>query len=334
MTGAAAVSRSKLSSTSSTRWPARSSIEHLERRPGAALDDPDRPGDRARDEHRVVDRLERDEERPVGEVAGRPRAASSIAKRVLPIPPGPVTVSSRAVPSRRRASASSRSRPTNVVTGRSAGCSGRASSVRSGGKSVGSPSMTSWLSRSGSGKSRSRYVPRSRQVDPGRQRLADEPAGRRRDDDLAAVPGGRDPGGAVDVDPDVALVAPGRPRRCGGPSGPGPVRPSGQSAAGQPALAVDRRPDRLGGAREDDEERVALGALLQTAVGLERGPEDRPVAGQQGCRVALGPDLLLEPARALDVAEQEGDRPARARSVLGHRRCRSPVSRVSDDALR
>ena len=91
--------------------------------------------------------------------------ASSMAKRVLPMPPGPVTVNRRAVVSSRRASASSRSRPTNVVseTGR---LFGRASTVRRAGKSAARPSMTSWLRRSGSGKSRRRKAPRSRQVTP------------------------------------------------------------------------------------------------------------------------------------------------------------------------
>jgi hypothetical protein len=45
------------------------------------------------------------------------RAAASSARRVLPTPPGPVSVSSRAPRSRRLTSASSRSRPTKLVSG-------------------------------------------------------------------------------------------------------------------------------------------------------------------------------------------------------------------------
>jgi hypothetical protein len=49
---------------------------------------------------------------------GSRRAASSRASRVLPLPPGPVRVSSRAPASRRSRSASSRSRPTKPVSWR------------------------------------------------------------------------------------------------------------------------------------------------------------------------------------------------------------------------
>jgi hypothetical protein len=40
-----------------------------------------------------------------------------------------------------------------------------------------------------------------------RQRTADERGRRRREEDLAAVAGRADPGGAVDVEPDVPLLA-------------------------------------------------------------------------------------------------------------------------------
>ena len=43
-------------------------------------------------------------------------AASCRLKRVLPVPPGPVSVSSRVVASRRLASATSRARPTKLVS--------------------------------------------------------------------------------------------------------------------------------------------------------------------------------------------------------------------------
>ena len=91
--------------------------------------------------------------------------ASSIANRVLPIPPGPVIVMSRAVRSRLPAAVSSGSRPTNDVTGLGR-LFGRASIVRRTGKSVMRPSTSSWLSRSGSGKSRRRNAPRSRHATP------------------------------------------------------------------------------------------------------------------------------------------------------------------------
>ena len=84
------------------------------------------------------------------------------ARRVLPVPPNPVAVTSR-TSSRRISSAMSRSscsRPTNGVS-----CVGRFvglwSSVFSGGNVGGSPSPTNWNKRCGSARSFSRCSPRS-----------------------------------------------------------------------------------------------------------------------------------------------------------------------------
>ena len=139
-TGAASTTCSKLSRTSRTR-----SVAQPVRRatsatgPGAGLRDADGRGDPRRDEHRVADRLERRRRRRRPGSRRRRRAASCSDSRVLPVPPGPVSVRSRVVASSSAASASSASRPTNVVSwvGR---LFGRASSVRSGGKSDGRPS--------------------------------------------------------------------------------------------------------------------------------------------------------------------------------------------------
>ena len=69
-------------------------------------------------------------------------AATWSERRVFPVPPGPVSDSSRVPRSSSPASASSRSRPTNVVSwvGR---LFGRASSDRKGGKVSGRPSIAS-----------------------------------------------------------------------------------------------------------------------------------------------------------------------------------------------
>ena len=138
------------------------------------------------------------------------------------------------------------------------------------------------------------------QRDAVRQRAVDEGAGRVGGDDLAAVGDGRDPGGPVDVEADQAAADqlglarveahPDADRRV--------VRPR---FGGEAALRGDRRGHALPGAREDDEERVALGALFHAAVGRERVPEDRPMA-LADLAVALGADALLEAGRALDVA--------------------------------
>ncbi len=150
-TGAAAVRRSKLSRTRRTCWPARCSDRSssgwrmpVSTTPTAWAIVPGTSIGSSTGSNGTKNV-------PSGKSPAA-RWASSIAKRVLPMPPGPVTVRSRAVPSRRWAAASSLSRPMNVVTddGR---LLGRASIVRRAGKSAGSPSTTSWLSRSGSGKS-------------------------------------------------------------------------------------------------------------------------------------------------------------------------------------
>ncbi len=91
--------------------------------------------------------------------------ASASERRVLPVPPGPVRVSSRVFSSRPTA-ASTSARPTKLVS-----CGGRllgvASSVRSAGNVASRPSASSWYRRSGRARSLSRCSPRSRSAMPG-----------------------------------------------------------------------------------------------------------------------------------------------------------------------
>ena len=70
-------------------------------------------------------------------------APSSTASRVLPTPPGPVRVNSRADARMRLAPASSLSRPMKAVSSRGR-LLGRASSVRSGPNSDGCPATLAW----------------------------------------------------------------------------------------------------------------------------------------------------------------------------------------------
>ena len=95
--------------------------------------------------------------------SGSRSAASCSARRVLPTPPTPVSVTSRCSASALPTRFSSASRPTNVAScdGRFVG---RASSERSGGKSSARPSATTWCTRSGRERSRRRCSPRSRNV--------------------------------------------------------------------------------------------------------------------------------------------------------------------------
>ncbi len=96
---------------------------------------------------------------------GSRSVATRRASRDFPDPPGPVRVSRRVRPRSRSTSAISSSRPTNEVS-----CGGRllglASSALGAGKSAGSPSTTSWWSRSGPAIPRRWWGPRSRREVP------------------------------------------------------------------------------------------------------------------------------------------------------------------------
>ena len=133
-------------------------------RAGRPLRDAEGAGDPRCDEHRVADRLERDEEDPSGKSSAA-RAASWSDSLVLPVPPGPVSVSSRVSARKRAASSSSASRPMKVVScvGR---LFGRASSVRRAGNSLGRPSASTWKRWIEAVRSLSRWSPRSRRATP------------------------------------------------------------------------------------------------------------------------------------------------------------------------
>ncbi len=127
--------------------------------------------------------------------------------------------------------------------------------------------------------------------------------GRGGDQHLPAVPAGRDPRRAVDVLADVALV--------------GDVRSAGVHAHPEPDRALAEvlddprsRPYRSRSGREGEEERVALGVDLHPVVRGGRGPHQPPVLEQRR-GVRLGPELVQQPRRALDVGEQERHRPRR-----------------------
>jgi hypothetical protein len=110
---------------------------------------------------------------PAAKRSPRP-SATATARRVLPTPPGPLKVTSRARSSSPPTSAISSWRPTNEVS-----CTGRvfrlASRVRGGGKSASSPSTTSSCRRSGAAMSLSRCAPRSRTETPSGRARATSP---------------------------------------------------------------------------------------------------------------------------------------------------------------
>ena len=111
--------------------------------------------------------------------------------------------------------------------------------------------------------------------------------------------GAHDPRGAVDVGSNIALRGDdGLARVDADPYADRPV--------GKVALGGTGRGDRIGGARERDEERVALRVHLNAAVPRERVAQHGPVLRKHVC--VLLSDLLQQAGRALDVCEEKGDR--------------------------
>ena len=89
------------------------------------------------------------------------------------------------------------------------------------------------------------------------------------------------------------------------------VTPPGHAHAASAALRRDRRAHGIAGAREHDEERVALRAQLVTAMRRDRAADDPAVLVKDvGVAVAK---TLEQPRRALDIAEQQRDRAGRKR---------------------
>ena len=223
--------------------------------------------------------------------------------------PGPVNVSRRVRDSRSAASATSRSRPTNVVSwvGR---LFGRASSDRSGGKSDGRPSTTSWASRSGARRSLSRCSPRSRRPMPVRQAVGDEGPRRVGEQDLAAVGDGGDPGRPVDVESDERSRRPSRPRPMCRPIRTRTTASSGQgsSARARWAATAAATADRaLRNTTKNESPSVPCSSPSCASNAARSSARCR----SRSSRVARGADAFLEAGRALDVAEQEGRGPRR-----------------------
>ena len=208
------------------------------------------------------------------------RAASWSDSRVLPVPPGPGQRQQPGRAEQGRRPRPARRRDRRRSSAGSAGCSDgrRASAAR--GNSDGSPSTIDLDQVVRRQQVLEADAPRSRSVTPG-GRCVDEQAARRvGHEDLAAMGDRRDPRRLVDVDADHAAAAAAptaRLRRCGGPSGPGRPR---RRATPRLRARAGRRPRRRRAevARpNDDEEGIALGALLDPAVRLPT-----PRAGARG----------------------------------------------------
>ena len=254
------------------------------------------------------------------------RRASSIAKRVLPVPPGPVRVTRRASSNSASSAANSRSRPTKVVSrdgrlpvGWSAACSG--------GKSDGRPSTTSWWIGSARSMSRSRcpvtagYPVGSESPRAHGSHPTGAPGRRARVPPLVPL-GGRQPDVVVPAEPADAGVQ---------PHSDANGRSGGPWLAAEDHLRLRRRGHCRGRLGEHHEEQIALRPALRRAVPTEGLAKDRVVA-LEDLREDRRAQVLDEPGRALHVREQEGHRPGRERP-FGHPpssiRCRTSNSNVS-----
>ena len=134
------------------------------------------------------------------------------------------------------------------------------------------------------------------------------------DDDLPAVGRIGDPRGPVHVDADVVVPAADPLPRV--EAHPDPQRGArGPVVGGQAPLGGHRGLHALHRASEGREERVSLRADLDPAP-LVDGPAKDGGVIVEDLRVQIA-DLLEQPGGALDVGEQEGDRPGRQLSHVG-----------------
>ena len=141
-----------------------------------------------------------------------------------------------------------------------------------------------------------------------------EPSCRLGEDDLSPVSSGGDPRRAVNVDADVAFV---RHDRLAGVDSH--ADPDGAGLELAPRLGSGG--NGVGGAGKRDEEGIALRVHLDTGMSGERVPQGSAVLGKQ-VGVAR-PVLLKESRRALDVREEKGDGSSRKLARI-HRAIMSP----------
>ena len=324
MSGPAATTCSKLSRTSRTCWPRRAASARASTAVRVALSTRPRvAGDRRRDEGRVADRRRARRTRRRPGRRRRPSAATCSDSRVLPVPPGPVSVRSRvcaaARPPRR-----ARARGRRSVVSWVGRLLGRASSERERREVGGRPSASSWTSRSGGARSFSRCSPEVAQRDavgsasPTRARVASEsrtcPPWA-----AAAIRAARLMASPTTSSPASSASPVWRPIRTRTGA------PSGQASAARARWAARRGRDRPLGAGEDHEEGVAFRALL-VAVALGEGrPQHLPVPLADG-PIRTRAELDLEARDPFDVGEEARDEAGRWTTGSGHGTGRPAVS--------
>ena len=138
----------------------------------------------------------------------------------------------------------------------------------------------------------------------------DEARGRRRDDDLAAVPDGRDAGGPVDIE--AAVIVAGEMCLARVETHPYPNVGAGRPGpCAEGSLPVDGGLEPCPGLLERREHRVTLGPDADAAVTSDRVAEQAEV--DRVDRVPVRSERERQSHRALDVRPQEGDGPGRQR---------------------
>ena len=290
---------SKLSSTSSSR---RSPTARSSGPPPRA---PARPSGTT-----SADRATRRERHPpdaVGIVVRGARRPPASASRVLPVPPGPVSVSEPRVAVREQLAHARRAR----ARARGTASPGIGRFVRCRRLQRRERLVAELEDPLGRLRSFSRCSPRSRSSPP-----ATSAAVAVRDQHLAAVARGGDPRGAMDVRARRSPLAVTSGSRCGSP-----IRTRIGPAASAPAPRRGSH-DGVRGVGEGDEERVALGVDLDAAVRAERLAQHRDARPARSAYAP--PELVQQPRRALDVGEQERDGAARQ---LAHEAEATPVQR-------
>jgi hypothetical protein len=122
-------------------------------------------------------------------------------------------------------------------------------------------------------------------------------------EDLSAAPRGRDPGGPVDIGPDVPLGRQHRRARVDADTHPDRSGSEGAAAVLRCLEGAVRRAERV-------EESVTLRVDLDAAVTSEGFPQHAAVLGQ-GVRIGTLTELVQQAGGSFDVREQERHRPRR-----------------------
>jgi hypothetical protein len=141
------------------------------------------------------------------------------------------------------------------------------------------------------------------------------------DDHLTAVRRRADPRRAVHVHADI--VPADHPRLpCVHPHPDPHDHTARPRTSGESPLRRHRRAHGITSAHKRNEERIALSAHLVTAMRRDRTAND-PAVLVKDVREALA-EVLEQPRRPLDIAEQQRDRPSRKRHRPSHRLARAP----------